>query len=123
MNILIVTSRQTDWEEFANTLVDGGEISVDWEGAGDSAINLAAKTKFSLVIVDEKLTDMTGLDMVRKLLQVNAMVDIVLASPLSSDEFHEVTEGLGLLGQLSTAPGKDDALKLIELIKASPWIS
>ena len=40
---------------------------------------------------------------------VNAMVNTAVVSPLSDEEFHEVSEGLGILGRLPNEPGMSDA--------------
>ena len=44
---------------------------------------------------------------------VNAMVNTAVVSPLSDEEFHEASEGLGILGRLPNEPGMSDAVELL----------
>ena len=53
-----------------------------------------------LVIADEELGDMSGLEFAEKLLRVNAMMNCALVSSLSHEDFHEQSEGMGVLAQL-----------------------
>jgi DNA-binding NarL/FixJ family response regulator len=75
------------------------------------------KTKpIDLVIVDEQLDDMTGIQFVKQLVKVNPLVNTVIVSALSAEDFHEETEGLGVLMQLPLKPQEDDAAKLLALM-------
>ncbi len=60
---------------------------------------------------------MTGLKLAAKLLTVNPMINCTAVSSLSSAEFHEASEGLGLLSQLPANPGREQAEELLRLIK------
>jgi DNA-binding response OmpR family regulator len=108
--IIIVTSRKDELGVFGKTLEAAGkEVSLEWMRAGADALAIAAETTPDLIIVDSVLVDMDGLTLVRKLLGINAMINTALVSPLSSSEFHEATEGLGMLGNLAMMPGESDA--------------
>ena len=75
---------------------------------------------FDLVVVDEKLGDMTGIEFIETLVSVNPMINFAAVSPLPSDEFHEVSEGLGILAQLPVLPGakdSEDVLKRLNHLK------
>jgi hypothetical protein len=56
---------------------------------------------------------MTGLEFAEKLLRVNPMINCALLSSLPSDEFHEVSEGLGVFAQLPLCPDTADAENLL----------
>ena len=53
------------------------------------------------------------MDLVQKLLMVNAMVNTAVLSPLSGAQFHEASEALGILGRLPEEPDKSDAVELL----------
>jgi hypothetical protein len=57
------------------------------------------------------------LELVQKLLMVNAMVNTAVVSPLSEAEFHDASEGLGVLGRLPGEPEVGAAADLIERLK------
>lgn len=81
---------------------------------GRLALESVRKHAVDLVIVDEDLGDMAGMELVRQLLGVNALVNTALVSTEPHDEFHEHSEGLGVLMQLPDACGKKEAGLLIE---------
>jgi hypothetical protein len=45
------------------------------------------------------------------------MINCAAISSLSHKDFHEASEGLGVLMQLPESPGRDDAAKLLEHLK------
>lgn len=76
-----------------------------------------------LVIVDEQLDDMSGIDFVKQLVLVNPLVNTAIVGSLSKAEFHEATEGLGVLMQLPPYPqGSDGEALLAVLAKISGFI-
>ena len=48
---------------------------------------------------------------------VNAMVNTAVVSPLSDEEFHEASEGLGILGRLPDHPGMSDSGELLHKLR------
>ncbi len=81
------------------------------------ALSKTSDELFDLVVVDEKLPDASGLECAKKLISTDAFLNCALASSLSPEEFHEASEGLGLLMQLPPPPGKEEAEKLLERLK------
>jgi hypothetical protein len=75
------------------------------------------------VIIDSDLPDIAPLDLVLKLVKVNAMVNTAVVSPLSDEEFHEASEGLGVLGRLPVNPGERDAAGLLGKLKVVLGVS
>ena len=74
--------------------------------SGNDALGMIADKTINLVISDESLEDMTGLEFAKKLVSMNPMVDCAVVSSLSSEDYHEASEGLGLLMQLPVQPEK-----------------
>jgi hypothetical protein len=69
------------------------------------------------MIVDEEVDGLSNLDIARHVVMTNAMVNLAVVSPLSPEDFHEASEGLGILAQLPQSPGEDDASRLLEAIR------
>ncbi len=91
---------------------DGVEIT--WaETCGDIFFRLKEET-FDLIVIDEKLPEMNGLECIEKIIFSNPMLNCAAISSLSPDEYHEASEGLGILMQLPENPVKEDAAKLID---------
>ena len=69
-----------------------------------------------LVIVDEQLDDMSGIEFVEQFVKVNPLANTAIVGSLPEDEFHEATEGLGVLMQLPPRPQERDAENLLAIL-------
>jgi DNA-binding response OmpR family regulator len=83
----------------------------------EEALSKTSDGTFDLVVIDEKLPDATGLDCAQTLISSDAFLNCAVVSALSPEEFHEASEGLGLLMQLPAPPGREEAGKLLERLK------
>ena len=70
----------------------------------------------ALMVIDEEIGGISNFEIARQIVMMNPMINLALVSGLSSDDFHEAGEGLGILAQLPRHPGKDEALKLVKLM-------
>lgn len=107
--LLMVTPDKAPFNEFALVLAQNDDVEVSWAETVQRALDMVSGMSFDLVVVDEKLGDMTGIEFIETLVSVNPMINCAAVSPLPSDEFHEVSEGLGILAQLPVLPGAKDA--------------
>lgn len=64
---------------------------------------------FDLLIADESLGDMSGMKLIQEVITLRPMLNCAVVSSLSSDHFHEASEGLGILMQLPNGPGRKEA--------------
>jgi two-component SAPR family response regulator len=80
---------------------------------GAAGLLLLEGKQIDLVIVDEQLGDMSGIAFVKQLVKINPLVNTAIVSALSPEEFHEVTEGLGVLMQVPIEPRDKDAEALL----------
>lgn len=115
IQLLLVTPDKAPFNEFALALAHNDDVELSWAETGQRALDMVSGTPLDLVIVDEKLGDMTGIEFIETLVSVNPMINCAAVSPLPSDEFHEVSEGLGILAQLPVQPGAKDAEDLLKL--------
>ncbi|MGB6012622.1 MAG: response regulator [Desulfobacterales bacterium] len=107
--LLMVTPDKAPFNEFALVLAQNDDVEVSWTETGQRALDMVSGMSFDLVVVDEKLGDMTGIEFIETLVSVYPMINCAAVSPLPSDEFHEVSEGLGILAQLPVLPRAKDA--------------
>ena len=105
IDILLVCRHKSALSPFHAALAAHG-INITWADSGAMGISMMASSSFDLVAADEHLDDMTGLEFVRKAVSQNPMVNCAAVSSLGSDEFHEASEGLGILMQLPIKPGR-----------------
>ena len=114
-HVLLVSREKNVFKELEAAFSDF-KITFDWTDSAQNALSKLSKEKFNLFITEEKLPDTTGRDLIEKVLFENAMMDSVVLSALSHDDFHEAYEGLGVLMQFPVMPGKEQARNLLDHI-------
>jgi CheY-like chemotaxis protein len=115
--ILIVTSHRQPLSAFAACLEESRDVQVAWAKSGQAAISDAAKHPPLGVVIAENLPDMTGLELVRRLLPINALINTVVISALPPEAFHEAGEGLGIMAQLPPKPTPEDARTVLDRLR------
>jgi len=94
-----------------------------WAESGSYALSKIADRDFDLVVTDENLVDMTGLELIKTAVKMKPLVNFAAVSSRSSKEFHEASEGLGILMQLPVNPGYEQAKQLLEHLKKIQHLS
>ena len=117
IRIVLASARPQGLTAFAAALSSNPEIQLKRVGSGTGVLEAVRTTTPHLVIIDCGLGDAGPLELVRQLLMVNAMVNTAVISPLAEADFHEVSEGLGVLGRLPEEPGESDAYDLLGKLK------
>lgn len=117
IKILIISERQERLSDFAHALQEDRDVELLAATKVEDAINMAEYHAPALIVVDEQVGDRSGLDLVRRLIEVNAFVNAAVFSSLTEEEFHRRSEGLGILARLPIQPGNKDALKLLDLLR------
>lgn len=115
--VLLVTRSHSDLERLASTLEEYKDVHVSWAASGSQALDMASEAPLDLMVTDEDLGDMTGLQLAERLLKLNPMINCAAVSPLSAEDFHHASEGLGLMAQLPPRPGNEEARDLIGRLK------
>jgi CheY-like chemotaxis protein len=115
--LLIVSPDKNSLYGLASALAEHADVDLSWAESGKTALKIATDSAIDLVVTDESLGDMTGLEFASKLLSVNPMINCASASSLSHEEFHEISEGLGIMVQLPLRPGKEHAEELLQRLK------
>ena len=117
IKILLVTSEKEPFSEFAGVLKQKDEVELSQAATGQEALEAISGNPVDLVVVNENIGDMTGIEFMKKLLMINPMINCAAVSSLSHEEFHEASEGLGVLMQLPVNPGEFEAKDLLKRIK------
>ena len=116
-NLLLVSSDEASLSDLASALEKDGDVGMTWAKSGLEALKSVSNSAFDLVITDETLADMTGLELAGKLLSVNPMIQCASVTTLSQKEYHEKSEGLGLMDPLPDQPGEKDAERLLQALR------
>jgi len=114
IKILLVTSERDPFSEFAGVLKQKDDVELSRAATGQEALEAISDNPVDLVVVNEKIGDMTGIEFMKKLLQINPMINCAAVSLLAPEDFHEASEGLGVLMQLPVSPGELDAENLLQ---------
>lgn len=117
MNILIATPRPEAWQAFATRLEAEGMITEFLASGGSILLAATAQTSPALAIFDQGLPDGEPLELARKLLHVNAMVNIAVVDTRDEETFHDASEGLGVMAQLSPAPTAEDGEAICQRLR------
>jgi len=115
--LLLVTSHRGALSGLAAAMAEREDVEVSQAESGEDALLAVSETPIDLVVADEDLGDMTGLELAGRLLRVNPMINCAIVSPLSAEAFHEASEGLGIMAQLPVKPGKKQAEELLNKLK------
>jgi len=116
--VLMVTSRPDSFSELAGGLEKIEPMSITWADSSDAALAAVSGKTVHLAIIDETVGDQPGLRIARNMLMKNAMVNQAVVSGLSPEEFHETSEGLGIMAQLPPKPDAGQAKLLMDTLKA-----
>lgn len=116
MNIALITDNFSHFSGLVDRLRQEPDTELLPVTSGTAAMNQLAGQRLDLVIVDEQLADMSGLACVKQLVTVNPLANIALVGTLAEDDFHEQTEGLGVLMQLPPRPGAAEAEALLRVL-------
>ena len=112
--LILVASNKNALSDLASALEKQGDVDVSWATSGSNALDCVSDAAYDLVITDEILEDMTGLELAGRLLRVSPMIHCASVSTLPSEEYHEKSEGLGLMDPLPDRPGEEDAERLLQ---------
>jgi CheY-like chemotaxis protein len=115
--ILLASPRVDQWQSFSDALRGDSQANIVKVRSGAEALEAARTIGPLVVAIDAELGDFTGVELVRRLLGINAMISTALVSDQSEEIFHEETEGLGILMKLSPLPTSAEAGRLAECLR------
>lgn len=116
--VLIVTSRPGDFRALAAGIQKIEPASIAWADSGEAALAAVTGKTVALAVIDEIVGDQPGLKIAKDMLMKNAMINQAVVSRLTPEEFHETSEGLGIMAQLPPKPDAGQAKMLMETLKS-----
>ena len=117
MVILFVAKDYSQFSALVTRLGQQQDIQLVPALTGTAGLAYLKASTVDLVIVDEQLDDMSGIALVKQVVKVNPLVNTAIISTLPAEDFHENTEGLGVLMQLPPQPLAGDAEALLAVLK------
>lgn len=116
MTIVFVAKDFSRFSVLVERLRQEQDVELVPVATGAAGLDQLKGKRVDLVIVDEQLDDMSGIDFVKQFVLVNPLANTAIVGSLAGEEFHEVTEGLGVLMQLPPHPNKTDAELLLSVL-------
>lgn len=117
LRVLLIAKDIAQFSALVAGLQRQPEIELLPAETGGAGLSLLKGKQIDLVIVDEQLGDMSGIAFVKQLVKINPLVNTAIVSALTAEEFHEATEGLGVLVQLPIEPRDKDAEALLAILE------
>ncbi len=116
--ILLVSKEKITFEKLASELIAYQENEVRWVQTCKEATQLALDNEVDVIIAGKEVEDSDGLSCIQSIAKNCPLINCALMSALSADAFHETTEGLGVFLQLPEHPDKEDAKKIMQILRS-----
>ncbi len=114
VTILFVCENKEQFQSFKKTLLENDNVRVQEVFSAEQALERVKQEKIEALVCSQTLPDMAGLEFLKQLVKVNPLINTALVSDLSGKDFHEVTEGLGVLMQIPSAMGEEQGRELLD---------
>ena len=117
MDIFLVSHTHQKWDAF-NAEMANSAIEIRKMDSLESAQESLRKQAPTLIILDLGLDGKPMRDAVISLLMINAVVHTAVVSSMNEEDFHEYTEGLGIIAPLPENPSTENAKTIITILKS-----
>jgi DNA-binding response OmpR family regulator len=118
LSILLVSKEPHALAGLATEFLQKDGITVKRAATAKEAWTILGKTRVDVVVTAEQLADGAALPFVFELIRQYPLINCAMVSPLSPEDFHEATEGLGVFMQLPLDPGALEAAKMVQYLES-----
>lgn len=116
LSCIVATSREAELVDLmAGLRAKGAAVAVVPDGR--SVLDAVKEYGPKLVIIDEGLPDAEPLPLVMEVVMANALTHTAVISSLPDSEFHDKSEGLGVLCALPLSPCRADGEALVRQVE------
>ena len=115
--ILLVSADPSQKQSFVAELGKQSGLALVTANSLEEAIATLQAHKITLALVDDPIGAHSGLDLIRRLIQIDAFMYTAVFSNAGEEDFHERSEGLGVLAKLPYAPSPEDARRIWDVMK------
>ena len=100
MSKLLIVDDESDIREFARNFFKKRKIEVSVASGGRQALNLIASDKPDLVLLDVRMEEMTGIEVLRELRRGNPSAKVIMVSGVEDEETINEANALGVIGYI-----------------------
>lgn len=97
---LLIVDDENDIREFAKNFFRKRRIDVFTAAGGNDAISLIDTQKPDLVLLDVRMEEMTGIDVLKKIREKNCIVKVIMVTGDEEDETVNEAKRLGVIGYI-----------------------
>lgn len=98
MSKLLIVDDEVDIREFAKSFFKKRGIDVVVAGDGRQALDLLAHDNIDLMLLDVRMKEMTGVEVLRELRKFNAQLKVIMVSGVEDQETMKEAKDLGVIG-------------------------
>ena len=113
MSKLLIVDDEADIREFAKHFFEKRGIEVLTAAGGREALDLIAKESPDLVLLDIRMEELTGVEVLRRLREENNDVKVVMVTGVTDDAIVMEAEELGVLGYIHKPLVLDELEKVV----------
>ena len=97
---LLIVDDESDIREFARNFFKKRQIEVSIASGGRQALDLVAKENPDLILLDVRMEEMTGIEVLRELRKNNPSVKVIMVSGVEDPETINEANALGVIGYI-----------------------
>ena len=100
MSKLLIVDDESDIREFARNFFKKRKIEVTVASGGRQALELIAHEKPDLVLLDVRMEEMTGIEVLRELRHGNPSAKVIMVSGVEDEDTIKEANALGVIGYI-----------------------
>ena len=97
---LVIIDDEVDIREFAKNFFQKRKIDVLTSSGGEPAVALVASEKPDLVLLDVRMGEMSGVDVLRRIRENNKLVKVIMVTGVMDEDVINTTKELGISGYI-----------------------
>ena len=110
---LLIVDDEIDIREFAKNFFKKRNITVFTASGGDEAFEIIQKEKPDLTLLDVRMEEITGVDLLKRLRQQGNSAKIIMVTGVEDENTIKETASLGILGYIHKPLILDELEKIV----------
>jgi two-component system response regulator (stage 0 sporulation protein F) len=100
MSKLLIVDDESDIREFARNFFKKRQIDVSIASGGRQALDIIAKESPQLVLLDVRMEEITGIEVLRELRKTHPTIKVIMVSGVEDEETIKEANSLGVIGYI-----------------------
>jgi two-component system response regulator (stage 0 sporulation protein F) len=97
---LLIVDDESDIREFARNFFKKRQIEVFVASGGRQALELIVQENPNLILLDVRMEEMTGIEVLRELRKSNPSIKVIMVSGVEDEETIKEANALGVIGYI-----------------------